>query len=1209
MNRRFFDWSRPLLPTVARYIVQTARAQALQNQRLLGALPILDLSRLTYILPGRRAIRTLESYLQTEIERAVTLHEIAEAWTPPTFLTIGSAPELLYSRRRPLADRLARLYCERRALRRFFVDHRQLSRRVIPEPPAENNFEAYLQLAQTFLALSDDLASERRDYRQVADLCRERNEHEEALRWDALETLNKLYREEINALGQLDKNIAREEALRAGRIGGTAFDTVNDQPREYRLIGASDLDQQLKDIFNALRSRVQYWVFAPESESERFDQFGCVRSDAWDDFQLPLEEQNLFQVESPADQGRAVALLTMELSKVYHSDSNGATTWRYEPIEPEALTIGAPDDEVAPFIAQALARIGYKSIRGEGESTIHNRVYQLLLNVCEYLETRSFTSLYELIRRPDIQLYLQRIWHVAGAHDSTPNATSDQDDDFDDDFSEEFDTLDPAEDDDANVTPEALGEWLCEFDRYRSLYLPTLARATWRSYIDEDSARHSCYFNALKRAVALLDDALAPFREQDAPTLRQLDVRASHAIEDPLEELKPTVEDFENARAAVYSGELSFAEGEFSEKFRWIANQKRLAPAQWRQIISDFLCRIYDVPEQEDVALGFTRERNHQIDEFFLQFNSKLDSLARLPDARNEHISGASAIRMLLKELAGTTIPPLPDDEVVEVQGWLDLLFDDAPHVILTGFNENVIPSNRSTSLFLPDQTRQALGLRDAQRVYARDAYLINALARSRRNLFIVFGQRTLQGDPLLPSRFAFAVDRLEAPKRIVRFFGHAENDLKSLEERQENQRFPREPLLEEYADAHDATRQASAARVVTPEPGAPSKRFRAPTLALRGKAPDTINVTQFATFLNSPYHYFLHDVYKLAPTEQSAPYEMNAASFGSMAHNVLRDFGLDAAIRDCSNAEEIYAWLSERLNKRSEEFFDELASPFVHIQVEQIRRRLHEFAKWQARWREDGAEIFFVEISPAGGGVLFQPAQEDDPIYLCGRIDRIDYNRRTNTWHVFDYKTFDSPKIGTPIDEKQFHKCPGYKEPVYALEEPERRLISYNYKNEVDLKHRYHVTPSMPAPMKLLDKLGLSPLNYLENYQFKHRWTNLQLPLYRHFFHQILWEYHDSERSRQWVESNNLSLGYIVLPKSGAVEAFGAPWTQTDLDQADNVACTVIRQIRRLWRQGYVEPHEYLDHEEKEYYGKILPDIIKFDDYPEITLSYLKNL
>jgi len=77
-----------------------------------------------------------------------------------------------------------------------------------------------------------------------------------------------------------------------------------------------------------------------------------------------------------------------------------------------------------------------------------------------------------------------------------------------------------------------------------------------------------------------------------------------------------------------------------------------------------------------------------------------------------------------------------------------------------------------------------------------------------------------------------------------------------------------------------------------------------------------------------------------------------------------------------------------------------------VLVQVEQLRARLHAFARWQAEWAAAGWRIAAFEVHPPEPGVSFDV--DGRPILLRGRIDRIDHNESTGEWAVFDYKTGD---------------------------------------------------------------------------------------------------------------------------------------------------------------------------------------------------------
>ncbi|HSX83602.1 MAG TPA: hypothetical protein VLQ80_34250, partial [Candidatus Saccharimonadia bacterium] len=122
-------------------------------------------------------------------------------------------------------------------------------------------------------------------------------------------------------------------------------------------------------------------------------------------------------------------------------------------------------------------------------------------------------------------------------------------------------------------------------------------------------------------------------------------------------------------------------------------------------------------------------------------------------------ISGAAALRLVLQALEDVTVPPRFDQAAIELLGWLELPLDDAPALIVTGFNEGYVPASQPGEIFLPEALRSHLGLPDNARRYARDAYNLAMLAASRAHLTLIVGRRTPEHDVLLPSRLLFACD------------------------------------------------------------------------------------------------------------------------------------------------------------------------------------------------------------------------------------------------------------------------------------------------------------------------------------------------------------------------------------------------------------------------------------------------------------------
>ena len=286
MKRVFFDWNRPFLPAVAEYVVATEKKQV-QNADAFR----LDLGKFVYVLPGRRAARTLEAYLVKLIKREVDEKRLLPDWTPPRFQTLGDVAETLCPPIQRPPERLTRLYCAQKALDEFFSLPLEETDVLARDPGKKGR----LKLAETLLSLKDELESECKTYAQVADYCRTQGQEEEARRWGAIAKLDSIYEALLKSNRLMERNKSRRLSLDsvAERAGCN-----NGEPREFRILGAVDLNAMQKRIFERLGERVEFWVFAPESEADNFDEFGCVLPDAWEYREIPLDVSQLFQVDS-----------------------------------------------------------------------------------------------------------------------------------------------------------------------------------------------------------------------------------------------------------------------------------------------------------------------------------------------------------------------------------------------------------------------------------------------------------------------------------------------------------------------------------------------------------------------------------------------------------------------------------------------------------------------------------------------------------------------------------------------------------------------------------------------------------------------------------------------------------------------------------------------------------------------------------------------
>ncbi len=351
------------------------------------------------------------------------------------------------------------------------------------------------------------------------------------------------------------------------------------------------------------------------------------------------------------------------------------------------------------------------------------------------------------------------------------------------------------------------------------------------------------------------------------------------------------------------------------------------------------------------------------------EVKSAAEGLVSVPGPLMPSVTGAAALRLILRELESGTVPPPADRGALELLGWLELPLDDAPAMVVTGLNEGIVPSSLNADLFLPNRLRRALGIEDND---ARDAYALTLLTASRADWKLIAGRRTGEGEPLTPSRLLFACDEETIARRTRAYFKSGESG--------------GGPIAGPLRSGRATTRLD----VPRPKPLA--------------KPVESMRVTEFRDYLACKYRYYLRHRLGLGAIDDAAE-ELDGGLFGSLAHEVLCRFGagpLKASERD----DEILAWLNAALDEAVAEQYGGQPRAVVRVQVEQLRRRLTAFARWQAERAKQGWTIEHVEYAPEKASLMV----DNKPMGLRGRIDRIDRNA-DDRWAIFDYKTSDTPR------------------------------------------------------------------------------------------------------------------------------------------------------------------------------------------------------
>ena len=389
--------------------------------------------------------------------------------------------------------------------------------------------------------------------------------------------------------------------------------------------------------------------------------------------------------------------------------------------------------------------------------------------------------------------------------------------------------------------------------------------------------------------------------------------------------------------------------------------------ADWASLVLDLLVAIFGRK-----PLRTEDEPDRTILLSCQQVRDVLTEQAAVPKDIMPPVASVEALRLMLRQIESACIPPPPDRGATELLGWLELPLDDAPALVVSGFNEGCVPAAHNSDAFLPNQLRRVLEIEDNDRRYARDVYALSVLAASRERLHVIAGRRSAAGDPLLPSRLLFACDDATMARRVTAFFDGKESP---------------------------APAQIEAGRLL---PGSERSLLEVPRAKTPLEKPITsMRVTEFKDYLACPYRYYLRHVLDLKCLSDSAE-ELDGRAFGSLAHVVLSTLGDDPDAAT-GTAETIAKFLGSQLESKVRTYFGAAPLPSILVQVEQLRLRLAAFAAWQAEWARQGWRIEHTEVSPEPGKAFL--LVDDEPMLLRGRIDRIDVNNASGERTIFDYK------------------------------------------------------------------------------------------------------------------------------------------------------------------------------------------------------------
>jgi ATP-dependent helicase/nuclease subunit B len=336
------------------------------------------------------------------------------------------------------------------------------------------------------------------------------------------------------------------------------------------------------------------------------------------------------------------------------------------------------------------------------------------------------------------------------------------------------------------------------------------------------------------------------------------------------------------------------------------------------------------------------------------------------PTLRAERLELPTLLRWLAISLAAVLRSGETADGVLALQGWLELPFDPAPHLILAGLHEGIVPEAPAASPLISQAVGERLGLRDRRSRLACEAFLYTAMVEGRRaagSVTVITALIDAKGDPCKPSRVL-----LQAPTE-------------ALSAR----------VLQYVTDKPDVPLQP------TPPWARGEWKLRPPLGIQANKAWTHFSPSTIKTYLACPTRFYFAKVLGWDKFEAFKG-ELDAARFGDLIHLVLSEWGQDSTARDFAETAQLEEYWLCLLERQTTARFGADIPPLLRLQIMSAQERLRALAPKQAEQCRSGWSV--IEVEKELNGVLTLAGL---PVNM--KIDRID-KHDDGRLRVVDYKT-----------------------------------------------------------------------------------------------------------------------------------------------------------------------------------------------------------
>ena len=352
---------------------------------------------------------------------------------------------------------------------------------------------------------------------------------------------------------------------------------------------------------------------------------------------------------------------------------------------------------------------------------------------------------------------------------------------------------------------------------------------------------------------------------------------------------------------------------------------------------------------------------------------------------------------MVEKQAAGVLEGAGERNKSINLKGWRELCYTNAPRIIIAGMHEGHVPERMPADAYLPNAYRAFLCMTNDTSRCARDSFLVTALLHSRPAgaIHFVLSAATIDGTPIAPSPLLLRCSTAAATAERVNWLfsdAHAESA---------DNEYDLLPFIKPAAPHTNAADMENVALIAEGIKN-PYEDIEYPF------SPSAIK-----EFLNCPLRFWLKKIHRISPSDTlpDDKSEPDAAEYGNLLHAILQDittrYHNTPPTTNCDElTNEIAAYAAECATARVAEQYGGPDTPLpvtLRILQRNLIKTAQAFAKCHATDLCDGWEVILTEERL----VFSMPSGQDTaPLCFDMRVDRVDRHRNDGRMRVIDYKS-----------------------------------------------------------------------------------------------------------------------------------------------------------------------------------------------------------